>query len=128
MATAPGLRSEALSIVVADEDPQILHEAVEALREAGHRVYQAYDGRAALALCLQLPALDVFVSNTSLRSMDGPHVIHRVRQAKPGLPILHIVNPGQPDRAEDLPPDVPSLRAPFKPAELRQTIENLVQR
>ena len=88
----------------------------ETLRGAGHCVFAAYDGKAALELFIQLPGIDFIVTNTYLGIVHGPELVQRVRKIRPGMPILHVLRVDDPD--SEMPPDVPSLREPFTPNQL----------
>jgi two-component system chemotaxis response regulator CheB len=110
--------------VVTDDDPRLLGLVVTTLRDAGHCVFAAYDGESACELALTLPNLQLLITNTRLGTIPGRELIRRVRQEKPGLPILHL---GEPLPREDgLLHDVPSLREPFTPAELLAAVKALL--
>jgi hypothetical protein len=55
---------------------------------------------------------------------DGPELMRRVREMKPGLPILTCVH-GK-DAEGDTPPGVPTLREPFTPNQLLLVIGSLM--
>jgi CheY-like chemotaxis protein len=65
-------------IVVADEDPQLLDLMVRSLRDAGYRVLQAYDGRAAYDLSLALRTIDLLITDTKMPGLEGPELIRQV--------------------------------------------------
>lgn len=120
MSLLPTGRSARLRILVSDDDPMLLARLVAMLRSAGHAVFAAYDGSAALELAEYIPDLDLLITNTRLGNVDAPEVIRRVRRAKPWLAILHV--------GDSLPPadaplaDVPTLREPFTSEELLTAI------
>ena len=95
-------------IVICDYN-QLLQSVTGLLRMSGYAVFQAYDGRAAQELCLQLPHIELLVLNTFGTGIDLGDLIRGVRQHHPDLPVLHIGN-SVPD---SVPPDVPTLPEDF---------------
>jgi hypothetical protein len=90
---------------------------------SGYYVFQAYDGQAAEELCTILPAVSLLVLNTEGTGMDTPALVHRFRDRKPGLAILHIGTapiPGMPD-------DVISLEEKFSASKLLDTVAELLR-
>lgn len=108
--------SKGLRIVASDDDPTLLGRLVVMLRDAGHAVFAAYDGLSALELTLQIPDLDIIITNTRLGGIEAPELIRRVRAAKPWLAILHVGDP-LPDADGPL-ADITTLREPFTAEEL----------
>jgi DNA-binding response OmpR family regulator len=111
-------------IVVTDDDPKLLTRVVGVLRGAGHMVFAAYDGVAAVELALVITKLDLLITNTRLADLDAPQLIARVRASRPTLPILHI---------GDLLPDsehmrdVPTLQEPFTGSELLEAVDRVLR-
>jgi CheY-like chemotaxis protein len=98
-------------------------EAVNSLREAGHCVFAAYDGASALELVVQLPAIDLLITNTRLGSVDGPELMRRTREMRPDMPILHVIHGNDP--SDGTPPDVLTLREPFTAERLLTAVRAL---
>jgi DNA-binding response OmpR family regulator len=114
-------------IVCADRNPELLNLIVTTLRTQDHRVFQAYDGLAALELALALREIDLLVTNTSMPGLNGSELIRQVRKKMPTLPILYIKNLDSPDGApEGLPPDVPTLPEPFTAEQLLAAVRPLL--
>jgi CheY-like chemotaxis protein len=107
-------------IIVTDDNPHKLYALTATLRDAGHCVFAAYDGQAALELVLQLANIDLLITNTRLGIVDGARLMREVRQLRPDLPILHVSH----DAAERgiTPPGVPTLNEPFTPDELLRAV------
>ena len=124
MASAAHGSREGRRIVVTDDSRSKLSVVSDALREAGHCVFAAYDGASALELVVQLPFIDMLVTNTRLGVVDGPELIRRAREARPDLPIIHVVHDGSDEVAA--PPDVLTLREPFTPEELLAAVRGLL--
>jgi DNA-binding response OmpR family regulator len=107
MSAPPGYLAR--RIIATDSDNSKLAALAEVLRDAGHCVFPVQDGRSALELALQLPSIDLVVTNTRLSGMDGPALIYLVRYMRPSVRILHIVAAND----EHTPWDVLTLREPF---------------
>jgi CheY-like chemotaxis protein len=84
-------------IVCADRDRKLLDMIVRTLREDNHCVFQAYDGLAALELCVSLRRIDLLITNTSMPGLNGPQLIRQVREELPMLAILYVRNLDSPD-------------------------------
>ena len=110
-------------IVICDYN-QLLQSVTGLLRMSGYAVFQAYDGRAAQELCLQLPDIELLVLNTLGTGIDLGDLIRGVRQHHPDLPVLHIGN-SVPDA---VPPDVPTLPEDFTSVGLLDAVATLMDR
>ena len=93
------------------------------LRMSGYCVFQAYNGQAAAELCRELPDLDLLVLNTEGTGTDTPTLVRTVREAYPGLPVLHIGASAIPG----MPPDVPTLAESFTADQLLAVVGDLVR-
>jgi CheY-like chemotaxis protein len=96
-----------------------MSKLVTMLRDAGHGVFAAYDGRSACELAEYIPDLDLVITNTRLCNLDAPELVRRVRTSKPWLAILHV---GDPLPCEGPLADVPTIREPFTSAELLRAV------
>jgi two-component system OmpR family response regulator len=116
-------------IVCADRNRDLLDMIVQTLREHDHCVFQAYDGLAALELCLHLRKIDLLITNTSMPGLNGPELIRKVRKEMPTLPILYVKNLDSPDGTPSgLPPNVPTLAEPFTTEQLLSAVRPLLVR
>ena len=126
MATPPGHR-DGWRIIVTDDDPTKLYALTRTLRDAGHCVFAAYDGQSALELVVQLTDIDLLITNTRLGLVDGPELMRRVRELRPGLAMLHVMHDHDGHESGDgTPPGVPTLREPFTPNELLSVVGSLL--
>jgi CheY-like chemotaxis protein len=116
---------EGRRIVVTDDNTSKLTAVTQTLRDAGHCVFAAYDGASALELVVQLPFIDLLVTNTRLGTLDGPELMRLAREERPEMPIIHVVHDGGEEFAS-LPPDVFTLREPFTPEELLVAVQRLL--
>jgi DNA-binding response OmpR family regulator len=114
-------------IVVADEDLAVVSMVVQTLRADGHAVFHAYDALSAAELARALDVCHLFISNTRVDGAVGVDLIARLRQLLPGLPIVYLANLGRSTLEIEarLPDDVPILREPFTPTELRSVVRHL---
>ena len=85
--------TKGLRIIVTDDDPTKLSAITQTLRDAGHSVFAAHDGHSALELVVELPGVDLLVTNTRLGVVDGPTLMRRTRHLHPSMPILHMAAP-----------------------------------
>jgi CheY-like chemotaxis protein len=100
---------------------------VETLRSADHCVFQAYDGMAALELTLALQRVDLLITNTRMPGLQGPELIHEVRQRRPSVQILYVKNLQPPDEIPmKMPPNVPILAEPFTAEQLLAAVRRLL--
>ena len=122
--SAPTDPREVWRIIATDDSASKLSPIVDTLREAGHCVFAAYDGRSALELVVQLPSIDLLITNTRLGRVEGTELIRETRALRPGMPILHVIQEGE--RDDDTPPDVLILREPFTPGRLLTAVRGLL--
>jgi CheY-like chemotaxis protein len=87
-------------------------------------VFAAYDGQSALELVVQLPDIDLLITNTRLGVVDGPELMRRTRQRRPDMPILHVIHGSEAD--SDAPPGVVTLHEPFTPNQLLLVVGSLL--
>jgi CheY-like chemotaxis protein len=124
--SAPRGHRNGWRIIATDDNTSKLSTVVNTLRGAGHHVFAAYDGLSALELVVQIPGIDLLITDTRLGVVDGPELMRRTREMKPDLPILHVVHGNDPDA--DTPPGVPTLREPFTPNQLLTAVGGLLTR
>src|SRR5215208_6262200 len=99
-------------IIVADEDRATVALIVKTLRSEGHVVFHAYDVLSAVQLALQLPSIDLVISNTKVEGIDGVGLILQLRKDRPDVPIIYLANTGRstPEAEAALPQDIPIMR------------------
>ena len=104
--------SGAGSTVLLVEDEHGAREPVaERLRELGHRVLEAADGPAALALLARSVNLDLLITDVGLpQGMDGAQLAGAVRERFPGVPVLFITGYS----GTRLPPGAQVIGKPFE--------------
>jgi DNA-binding response OmpR family regulator len=102
---------------------------VRALREAGFLVEEAADGRMGLELVRSAAEpFHLVITDSRLPELSGPDMVQRLREMKPGLPIINVSGShGQRTGTErPWPDDVPTLYKPFPLPELVRTVRELL--
>jgi two-component system response regulator RegX3 len=82
-----------MKILVVEDDPVLRDGLVDLLRSAGHTVDMVADGVTATKRGMD-PDLDLVVLDVMLPKLDGIEVCHRLRKARPDLPILMLTAKG----------------------------------
>src|SRR5687768_15234744 len=99
-----------------------------ALTDEGYEVVAVADGHAALDAARRAEAeFDMIVTNHYMPGLSGPELIERVRRDFPKLPILHVDDVARRGKAEQLPPDVPTIYKPFSTAALKKAVRELLE-
>ena len=75
------------SLLVVDDDPEIISSFEAILRSEGYEVTTARDGREALERVAQSP-FDLVLLDLLLPDMDGWAVLARVREIRPGSRVV----------------------------------------
>ena len=83
------LDTDGRRIVICDYNALLL-SVTGLLRMSGFVVFQAYDARAALELCAELPNIELLILNTTGTGTDSPSLVREIREKHPNLPALHI--------------------------------------
>ncbi len=85
-----------LSILVVDDDTMVREVTAWMLIDAGHRVREAADGAAALALLMSEGPVDLLITDINMPNMDGIELIQQTKQRWPDLPVLLVSGRAQP--------------------------------
>jgi len=85
------LRSPACrTILLVDDEPDLLHLAALYLRRLGYRTLEAGDAEAALRLVAQQPCVDLLLTDVLMPgSLDGFDLAQRVRALCPAIAVLY---------------------------------------
>jgi DNA-binding response OmpR family regulator len=111
--SAHALETDGRRIVICDHNALLL-SVTGLLRMSGFVVFQAYDARAALELCHELPNIELLILNTTGTGTDSPTLVRQIREQHPSLPVLHI----GPSVLEGMPANVPTLQESFSAEQL----------
>lgn len=115
------------SILVVDDHEEIRILLRDILEEHGYEVFEAADGKEALAKS-QLLAFDLLITDLIMPEREGIETIRAMRAAKPELRILAIsgaVEACYLQAAKVLGADA-TLRKPFPPEVILETVERLL--
>jgi DNA-binding NtrC family response regulator len=83
----PPLDEPAATVLVVEDDDEMLAWVGEVLREEGFVVLAASDVFSALILLLRENA-DVVVSDWKMPALDGFHLLRSVSRCRPGVPVV----------------------------------------
>jgi two-component system, cell cycle sensor histidine kinase and response regulator CckA len=120
---------EVRSILVVDDEAILRSLVARAFRERGYEVIEAGDGVAALeAIQAAFRPFDLVITDSRMPRLDGPHLVERLREAHPTLPIIHLSgSQGTEQAGHGMPADVPTLMKPFNLGELVEVGELLMR-
>ena len=108
-----------LHLLLVDDEELVRVGTGEMLRDLGHDVTEADDGQQALALLRHDENFDAVITDYKMPRMDGAQLAERIREIRPGMPILLITGyTGSTDEAADL----PRLAKPFNQADLADAL------
>jgi DNA-binding NtrC family response regulator len=88
----------AVTVLVVDDEPNILLTFSQALRLAGYRTETAGSGREAIERVVARP-VDMVLLDVRLGDLDGLEVLERCRSARPDLPVVMMSGHGTIDVA-----------------------------
>jgi signal transduction histidine kinase/ActR/RegA family two-component response regulator len=113
--------SEALHILVVEDDPRVLTATVEAVEELGHRAVACSDPRDAEAL-VEKHGFDLILSDVLMPELTGPELVAGLKQRWPALAVLFVT--GFAGDASEVASfgDHDVLRKPFTLTQLEQAI------
>jgi CheY-like chemotaxis protein len=78
---------QGVEILVVDDEPLVRHAIKMLLQHAGHKVWQADSGEAALEQLAQR-SFDLIITDFSMPGMHGDQLVARIRQLLPAQPII----------------------------------------
>ena len=96
------------------------------LEDLGHRVIEAHSGAAALEILKTTPAVDVLLTDHAMPEMTGVELADRVRELRPGLPIL--LATGYADLPDSAHVELPRLAKPYGQKQLANELARLLAR
>ena len=115
---APGL----LSVLVVDDQPEVLDTVAEMVSALGHRVETASGGDEALTLLARQP-VDLILTDLGMPGMSGRELAHRALQACPGLRVV-LMTGWMSELGEPLPPGVETvLSKPLTMSMIRSVLD-----
>ena len=123
MILEPDVPRKSHTILVVDDEKQVLEVAAHALRQAGHEVLTAASGAEAERVCESHPGeIDLVVMDVILENTTGFDALPCLNRLRPLMKVLYIS--GYPGRLmfDNLGIHVPFLSKPFTPEELQAAV------
>jgi two-component system, cell cycle sensor histidine kinase and response regulator CckA len=116
------------SVLVVDDDPQLLGLACTVMKQGGYVVSRARTGAEALEVAAGLSELHLVITDVVMPGMSGSELARQLRAVRPGLPVLFMS--GYADdgviRQRDLEPDVELVEKPILPDRLLERVRRLL--
>jgi len=79
------------SILLVEDDPELLELASQILQSLGYQVYEASDGPAAFELLASRPRIDLLLTDVVLpKGHSGPDIATRARDTWPDIRVLYM--------------------------------------
>ncbi|MBB4371606.1 PAS domain S-box-containing protein [Bradyrhizobium sp. cir1] len=111
------------TVLLVEDNPEVALVSIGLLEQLGYHVHRVADAEAALRE-IETNGVDFVFSDIVMPGkMDGLTLAHRLRQIRPGLPIL--LATGYSEVAADVRGDFPILRKPYEIHELSEAIAKL---
>ena len=110
-----------LKILVVDDHAEVRTTTVGMLRDLGHKVAEAADGKEALA-SLDGKKCDLLITDYAMPNLSGTDLIREARKLRPGLPSMIITGYADNDALAERPADVAILSKPFSLERLSEAI------
>jgi CheY-like chemotaxis protein len=114
----------ACCVLLVDDDTMVAEGTAAMLEHLGHRVLVATSGAAALDLIAEEPSVDLVITDHAMPGMSGMELAGRIRQAKPGIPIL--LATGFADLPSGEGAGLPRLDKPYRLDKLAASIAKLI--
>jgi two-component system, sensor histidine kinase and response regulator len=86
-------------ILIADDDPDILHLLTEVLKQ-GREILLARDGEDAFLICHSHPP-DLVITDNHMPRLNGEELIDRIKARWPELPILMVSSGARPNNVPE---------------------------
>jgi len=93
------------------------------IQQLGHQVIEAESGGAALDIFARGAVVDAIVIDYAMPAMNGVELAERVRQLRPGVPVLLITGLAELDRLRGGSAADFVLRKPFKASDLAAKLD-----
>lgn len=81
------------TILLVDDEPEVLHLVTRILSAEGTVMIEARTGAEALAVVRQT-RLDLVILDIKLPDMSGTEVLRRIRRTDPGVPVIMVTSYG----------------------------------
>jgi len=126
--TAPETASDALCVLVVEDDELVREATVGNVMDLGHRVLEAADADAALQMLDGGAVIDVLFTDLRLPGKDGEQLAREARQRRPGLKVIFTSGGPAPNERLVAMSAAIWLGKPYKWADLKRVFEQLGER
>lgn len=89
----------AATLLIVDDEPNVIHSLIRALRNRPFQILSAHDGESALRT-LESKAVDVVISDSRMPGIDGPTLLHEVESRWPE--VMRILLSGYNDNSQTI--------------------------
>jgi DNA-binding NtrC family response regulator len=113
-------------ILVAEDEEGVAQVVVRSLKEAGYEVVRAVNGWEAWREA-QNQAFDLLVTDHVMPLMTGNHLVKRVREQYPTMPVILVTGYSAVDTPTQYPEDVTIMYKPFKSQSLIEEVRKLLE-
>lgn len=131
VASVPGDRPQALSILLVDDETELAHTLADMLQPDGHSFDFAVNGQAALDKIAAKP-YDVIISDLRMPVLDGPGMYEALRTTYPAYTdrVIFVTGDTLTTHVKDFLGEypVPCVEKPYTLADIRQAIARLLHR
>ncbi len=118
-----------LRVLVADDDPEVLHDVSAALEDLGATVTRAPSGAELIAHLGEDGPFDLIVTDVAMPWMTGLQAMHSARYAGLATPVIVMTalrDATIPDQVRALSGNALLLRKPFGMADLARAVRKLI--
>jgi two-component system cell cycle response regulator CpdR len=105
------------TVLVVDDDPNVLGVLADMLEDIGCNVVCAHNGAEALNLLDQHDKISILITDINMPAMDGHELAERATRLRPSLKVLQLS--GRERRRGGF----PMIRKPFSEADLVQVMQ-----
>jgi len=119
------------TILIAEDEPEVLNLAVTLLEDKGYTILTAVDGEEAIEVFNQEgDGIDLIILDVVMPKLGGHQVLEIVRKTKPSLPVLLTTgySPGKFQMGDDSANRVKMIQKPYDPSQLFQSVRELIDR
>jgi len=114
-----------MRILVAEDEPFIRFDIVEALADAGFEIMDASDGQAALKLINKPERFAAILTDFYMPGADGIEIAAEARQRHPGTPVVLMTGHLDLPAEQRIGPPFVMLSKPFSMAQLIAAVESV---
>jgi CheY-like chemotaxis protein len=116
------MQATGTTVLVVDDDPDLLAVVQEGLASLGYEVLLADSGASALEVLASHPSIELLMVDVKMGGMSGLELIRRANELRPGLKALIMTGGAEVPGGRDNGHEPALLRKPFRVADLARAI------